>query len=66
MEKAANNLDYILDTVPAVHPLHSYLSLLKVDGKLFLVGVAPKPLQFDAVDVILGMPLSFSYFSFYI
>ncbi|KAJ7952807.1 Cinnamyl alcohol dehydrogenase [Quillaja saponaria] len=54
MEEAANSLDYILDTVPAVHHLHSYLSLLKVDGKLILVGVAPKPLQFDSVDLILG------------
>lgn len=55
MEEAANNLDYILDTVPALHPLQSYLSLLKVDGKLFLVGISPKPLQFDATDLILGM-----------
>ncbi|KAJ9670618.1 hypothetical protein PVL29_026895 [Vitis rotundifolia] len=54
MEEAANNLDYILDTVPALHPLQSHLSLLKVDGKLFLVGVSPKPLQFDATDLILG------------
>lgn len=55
MERAVNSLDYILDTVPAVHPLQSYLSLLKADGKLFLVGVSPKPLQFDPVDLILGM-----------
>ncbi|KAA8531650.1 hypothetical protein F0562_006633 [Nyssa sinensis] len=54
MEGAANSLDYILDTVLAVHPLPSYLSLLKVEGKLVLVGAAPKPLQFDAVDMILG------------
>ncbi|KAK9284439.1 hypothetical protein L1049_023612 [Liquidambar formosana] len=54
MEEAVNSLDYILDTVPAVHPLQSYLPLLRVDGKLLSVGVAPKPLQFDAVDMILG------------
>ncbi|XP_062155436.1 probable cinnamyl alcohol dehydrogenase [Alnus glutinosa] len=54
MERATNSMDYILDTVPAVHPLQSYLPLLKVDGKLILVGVAPKPLQFDSVDLILG------------
>ncbi|KAE7999658.1 hypothetical protein FH972_004064 [Carpinus fangiana] len=53
MEQAASSLDYILDTVPAVHPLQSYLPLLNVDGKLILVG-APKPLQFDPVDIILG------------
>lgn len=27
MEKAANSLDYILDIVPAFHPLQSYLTL---------------------------------------
>lgn len=55
MEKAANSFDYILNTVPAWHPLHAYLSLLKVDGKIFIVGVSPKPLQFDTPDLILGM-----------
>ncbi|XP_021829740.1 cinnamyl alcohol dehydrogenase 1-like [Prunus avium] len=54
MEGAANSLDYILDTVPALHPLRSYLSLLKVDGKLIIVAAVPKPLQLDAVDIILG------------
>ena len=56
MEQAVNSLDYILDTVPAVHTLQSYLSLLNVDGKLLLVGVAPNLLQFDSVDLIVGMP----------
>lgn len=54
MEGAANSLDYILDTVPALHPLRSYLSLLKVDGKPIIVAAVPEPLQFDAVDIILG------------
>ncbi|KAF2302112.1 hypothetical protein GH714_032826 [Hevea brasiliensis] len=54
MEKAANSLDYILDTVPAGHPLDSYLSLLKVDGKVIIVGAAPTPLQFIASDLITG------------
>ncbi|XP_058081226.1 probable cinnamyl alcohol dehydrogenase [Magnolia sinica] len=54
MGQAIESLDYILDTVPAVHTLDSYLSLLKVNGKLMLVGVATQPLQFDAVNVILG------------
>lgn len=56
MEKAVNSLDYILDTVPAGHPLDSYLSLLQVDGKLIIVGAAPTPLQFIASDLITGMP----------
>ncbi|ONI02914.1 hypothetical protein PRUPE_6G228800 [Prunus persica] len=54
MEGAANSVDYILDTVPALHPLRLYLSLLKVDGKLIIVAAVPKPLQLDAVDIILG------------
>lgn len=54
MERAAETFDYILDTVPAVHPLESYMALLRVTGKLFLVGVAPKPLQFDSVGIIRG------------
>ena len=55
MEGAASTLDYILDTVPALHPLQSYLSLLKVDGKLIIVAAVPQPLQFVASDIILGM-----------
>ncbi|KAI3938320.1 hypothetical protein MKW98_015219 [Papaver atlanticum] len=54
MEKAAGSLDYILDTVPAVHPLETYLSLLKFDGKLLLVGVSSEPLQFNSSNLILG------------
>ncbi|GFY81019.1 hypothetical protein Acr_01g0008280 [Actinidia rufa] len=57
MQRAKNSLDYILDTIPAVHDLRSHLNLLKVDGKLLIVGAVPKPLQFDASDLILGMPL---------
>ena len=56
MEQAVNSLDYILDTVPTVHPLQSYLSLLNVDGKLIFVGAVPNPMHFDSVDLILGMP----------
>ena len=45
MEKAASTLDYNVDTVPVVHPLESYLSLLKFEGTLIVIGSAPKPLQ---------------------
>ncbi|KAG9440360.1 hypothetical protein H6P81_020525 [Aristolochia fimbriata] len=55
MAEAAESLDYILDTVPAVHPMDTYISLLKVEGKIILVGVAPKPLQFETSALILGM-----------
>lgn len=60
MEAAASTIDYILDTVPAAHDLQAYLSLLKVEGKIFIVGAAPKPLQFSPSDVILGTYSTYS------
>ncbi|GFP84611.1 cinnamyl alcohol dehydrogenase 1 [Phtheirospermum japonicum] len=38
MQEIADSLDYIIDTIPVFHPLEPYLSLLKVDGKLILMG----------------------------
>ncbi|KAG5625210.1 hypothetical protein H5410_010428 [Solanum commersonii] len=54
MQEAADSLDYIIDTVPVNHPLEPYLSLLKVDGKLILMGVINTPLQFVSPMVMLG------------
>uniref|UniRef100_A0A2N9GU66 Enoyl reductase (ER) domain-containing protein n=1 Tax=Fagus sylvatica TaxID=28930 RepID=A0A2N9GU66_FAGSY len=54
MQEAADSLDYIIDTVPVLHPLEPYLSLLKLDGKLILMGVINTPLQFLTPLVILG------------
>lgn len=55
MEEATNSLDYILDTVPASHPLQTYLPLLKFEGQIIIVGAASEPLQIDAGGLILGM-----------
>ncbi|XP_022927892.1 cinnamyl alcohol dehydrogenase 1-like [Cucurbita moschata] len=54
MKEAVDSLDYIIDTVPAHHPLEPYLSLLKLDGKLIMLGVINNPLQFVSPMVILG------------
>ncbi|KAE9589372.1 hypothetical protein Lal_00000080 [Lupinus albus] len=54
MQGAADSLDYIIDTVPVGHPLEPYLSLLKIDGKLILMGVINTPLQFVSPMVMLG------------
>ncbi|KAL6546127.1 cinnamoyl-Coa reductase [Orobanche gracilis] len=54
MQKLADSLDYVIDTVPVFHPLEPYLSLLKVDGKLILMGVINTPLQFVTPMVMLG------------
>ena len=66
MQEAADSLDYIIDTVPANHPLEPYLSLLKLDGKLILTGVINTPMQFLTPMVMLGkslyLPLSINDF----
>lgn len=54
MQEVADSLDYIIDTIPVFHPLEPYLSLLKVDGKLILMGVINTPLQFITPMVMLG------------
>ncbi|WP_445367167.1 NAD(P)-dependent alcohol dehydrogenase [Methylomonas sp. BW4-1] len=43
MEKHLNSLDFILNTVAAQHDLDQYLSLLKRDGTMCLVGVPSEP-----------------------
>nr|AEN03348.1 cinnamyl alcohol dehydrogenase [Liriodendron tulipifera] len=54
MEAATDSLDYILDTVPVHHPLEPYISLLKVGGKIVLMGVIPEPMQFITPMIMLG------------
>ncbi|KAI6678027.1 hypothetical protein NL676_038823 [Syzygium grande] len=54
MKEAGDSLDYIIDTVPVFHPLEPYLSLLKLDGKLILLGVINTPLQFLTPVVMIG------------
>jgi alcohol dehydrogenase (NADP+) len=54
MEKHEKSFDFILDTVSAPHDLDAYLSLLKRDGTLVLVGASPDPLEVDAFNVIFG------------
>lgn len=54
MQEVADSLDYIIDTVPVFHPLEPYLSLLKLEGKLILMGVINTPLQFLTPVVMLG------------
>lgn len=46
--------DMILDTVSAKHDVNAYLSLLKVDGSLVLVGLPNEPLEVNAFNVVHG------------
>jgi uncharacterized zinc-type alcohol dehydrogenase-like protein len=43
MAKLANRLDFILNTVAAPHNLDAYITLLKRDGTICLVGVPEQP-----------------------
>lgn len=57
MQGAAKSLDYILDTISATHPLEPFLSLLKTNGKLVMVGLPSKPVQFSPIAVVSGRRL---------
>ena len=53
MQKHAGSFDFILDAVSADHDINVYLSLLKLDGTLALVGAPEKPLPVPAFSLIL-------------
>jgi uncharacterized zinc-type alcohol dehydrogenase-like protein len=53
MSKHAGSFDLIVDTVSADHDLNAYLSLLKLDGTLVLVGVPPAPQPVAAFSLIM-------------
>jgi len=53
MAKHASSLDLIIDTVSADHPIDAYLSLLRLDGTLAMVGVPPNPQQVRAFSLIM-------------
>src|SRR3954469_13628928 len=54
VQKHTGSFDFILDAVSADHDLNTYLSLLKRDGTLTLVGAPPNPMPIAAFGVIAG------------
>ncbi len=50
----SRTIDYIIDTVSASHSLDPYLSTLKLDGKLMMVGIPAKPLSIHAFSLTSG------------
>jgi len=52
MKKHAGSFDFILDTASAPHALEPYLSLLKQDGTLTLVGLPEKPPSVSVFSLI--------------
>jgi len=53
MAKHASSFDLIIDTVSADHDLNAYLSLLKLDATMVLVGVPPNPQPVHAFSLIM-------------
>ncbi|KAL5206920.1 hypothetical protein ABZP36_035129 [Zizania latifolia] len=54
MQAMTRSLDYIIDTVSAKHSLGPMLELLKVNGKLVLVGAPDKPVDLPSFPLIFG------------
>jgi len=52
MKVAKNSFDFILNTVAAPHDVNMYLDLLKVDGKMLLVGIPPEDNRIGASKLI--------------
>ncbi len=48
----ANQFDFIFDTVSAPHDYNAYLNLLRVDGKMILLGVPEVPSAVAAMAII--------------
>ncbi|CAL8163105.1 unnamed protein product [Prunus armeniaca] len=54
MQAAMGTMDYIIDTVSAVHALAPLIGLLKLNGKLVTVGLPDKPLELPIFPLVLG------------
>ena len=54
MQKHAGSFDFILDAVAADHDINSYISLLRRDGNITLVGAPATPLAVGAFALIMG------------
>jgi uncharacterized zinc-type alcohol dehydrogenase-like protein len=54
MAKHTASFDFILDTVSAQHELDPYLTLLKRNGTLTLVGAPPEPLRVSPFNLLFG------------
>jgi uncharacterized zinc-type alcohol dehydrogenase-like protein len=54
MQKHAGSFNFILDAVSADHDINAYLTLLKRDGTLTLVGAPEKPFPVSAFNFLMG------------
>jgi alcohol dehydrogenase (NADP+) len=54
MQKHVGSFNFILDAVSADHDINAYLSLLKRDGTLTLVGAPERPFPISAFNLLMG------------
>jgi alcohol dehydrogenase (NADP+) len=54
MQKHAGTFHFILDCVSADHDMNAYLSLLRRDGSVVLVGAPERPLPVSAFNFLMG------------
>src|SRR5207248_1998486 len=52
MKQYDKSFDFIIDTVSANHDLNAYLTLLKRDGALVLVGISPEEMRISAFNLV--------------
>ncbi|PON60759.1 Alcohol dehydrogenase superfamily, zinc-type [Parasponia andersonii] len=57
IKASLGTMDFIIDTVSAVHPLTPLLALLKLNGKLITVGLPDKPLELPIFPLVMGRKL---------
>lgn len=50
----ANSFDFILNTIPVGHDMDPYLSLLKIDATMVLVGAIENMREFHGVSLVMG------------
>lgn len=52
MDKVKGSFDFILDCVSAEHDINAYLSLLRLDGTICLVGLPPAGVQVSSFGIV--------------
>lgn len=52
MQEHAESLDGIIDSVSAQHEIAAEIGLLKIDGKLIMLGAPPQPLEFATFSLL--------------
>lgn len=63
LQEVKGSMDGIIDTVPAPHQLGPLIDLLKVQGKLVVVGGSPDPLMVPPIPLLMGRYFHYCIFS---